>query len=72
MLRVIKTMPGAQKIGRDWTIRAADYEAWATAEDIRRCANQPPGTDAPELPLDDSLDAQVERSIAAAGFRRSK
>lgn len=77
MLRVIKTMPGAQRIGRDWTIRAADYDAWASAEDTRRCANPRPLARAlalrSEVEADDEdEDARLEKSIAAMGFRRSK
>lgn len=32
-LRTLKTIPGARKVGRDWVVSTADFDAWATEKD---------------------------------------
>jgi hypothetical protein len=36
MLRHARTIPGARKIGRDWVIKASDFEAYLVQRDIDR------------------------------------
>lgn len=36
MLRHVQAMPGARKVGRDWTIAASDFDAYAAAKDTSR------------------------------------
>lgn len=38
MRRNVRGMPGARKVGRDWVIARADYEAWLAARDDARAA----------------------------------
>lgn len=64
MLNKCKGMPGARKVGRDWTISVQDYEAWATAQDTSRCRSKAPCAKAV---LDD--EAYADAALAAAGFR---
>ncbi len=62
-LRHMKTMPGARKVGRDWTISADDYDAWARAQDTARCRKPAPPTGTDE----DLADAY----LTAAGLRKA-
>jgi len=72
----IKSMPGARRVGRDWEISAADYEAWATAEDARRCESairpRRPARGAVVSAPATSKEAAALRAIEAAGFRQVK
>lgn len=77
MLEQIKAMPGARKVGRDWQILAKDYEAWAMAEDERRCRSMnrarregPVKVQAPEP--EDDLAKRAARSLDVQGFRRTR
>ncbi len=87
MLEHISKMPGARKVGRDWLISAADYDAWQAAEDARRCAlaakpKPPRGVKAAVLALPSNdisypndeaeLQQRMERSLHAQGLRRSR
>lgn len=38
-LRNVKTIPGARKIGRDWIVSVADFDAWMSDQDTERCRN---------------------------------
>jgi len=66
MRRHVKTIPGSRKIGRDWTLAKADYDAWATAQDIARQRTAPP-----VKPVLDDID-WADACIAEAGFRVAK
>ncbi len=67
MVRMVKTMPGARKVGRDWTIAASDYDAWATAQDTSRVSSKMPCVKAT---MDD--EAYADAVLAAAGYRVPK
>jgi hypothetical protein len=67
MLRHVKTMLGSRKVGRDWTIAAADYEAWETAQDTSRVRSRVPSSAAVAGAQDDV--AFADACIAAAGYR---
>lgn len=77
MLTHVKTMAGARKVGRDWEIDISDYEAWASTEDARRCAENGrarPDT-AVELNFSDPADDLARRaacSLDAQGYRRTR
>src|SRR5262245_7716428 len=48
----IKRIPGARRVGRDWEVPAAAYEAWASAKDaerVRQASSSAPRLPAPEL-----------------------
>jgi hypothetical protein len=64
MLRRIKTMPGSRRVGRDWTIRATDYETWAAAQDCSRVRSR-----APSLPMSMDDIAYADAMLAKAGLR---
>jgi hypothetical protein len=83
MLDHLCQIPGARKEGRDWVISVADYEAWATSEDLKKCGprtRKPPTAPVHKATkkLDSTsfdpadLDARAERSLAAAGYRPTK
>lgn len=64
MLRHVKTMPGARRVGRDWIISADDFQRWATAMDAARAR-------APKrVPAD--VEALADEYLAEAGYRPSK
>lgn len=61
-LRNLKLVPGAKKVGRDWIVSVADFEAWLTERDTRRNVTPlRPANDAPDL---------LEESLRASGLRR--
>ena len=64
MIRHIKTMPGARKVGRDWVITSEDYEGWAAAMDDSRKRTRalPPANSNDDIEFADAC-------IAAAGYR---
>ncbi len=66
MRRMVKQMPGARKVGRDWTISAADYNVWAAANDTSRRRSAPP--------MEESNDdvEYANACIANAGYRVSR
>jgi hypothetical protein len=87
MLEHVKLMPGAHKVGRDWTISASDYDAWVTAEDARRCklaglkkvsgvvstATREASNDISNEQGDEAeLQRRAERSLRAQGYRRTR
>lgn len=61
-LRMLKTIPGARKVGRDWVVSVADFDAWLSDR-----------TSAPKVvkakPSND-VEALAEEAFAAAGLRR--
>lgn len=63
MVRNLKIMPGARKIGRDWTITGEDYDAWCRAQDTARCRKPQPPTGTEE----DLADSYLQ----AAGLRKA-
>lgn len=67
MRRHVKTMPGSRKVGRDWVIRRADYDGWATARDESRAVTTRPSA---AVVMDDEEYARA--AIAAAGYRVPK
>ncbi len=75
MLDHIRDMPGARKTGRDWEISATDFEAWKRAQDIRvvrlATARRPPKPVEVSVDLAE-MELEVERSLKAGGFRRSR
>jgi hypothetical protein len=72
----IKSMPGARKVGRDWEISLANYEAWATAADRARVRSSDPPRRPPLAKVESVDDAElmrrVQQSLQASGYRRSK
>lgn len=78
MLDHIRLIPGAKKVGRDWEITAADWEAWKASGDMRlvRAADATPRhvRQATVTSVVDPADLQerARRSLQAAGFRRSR
>jgi hypothetical protein len=78
MVAHIKDMPGARKVGRDWEISASDYEAWAKAEDARRCREggspyRPLATAALSNSDDEvELRRRADRTLEVSGFRRTR
>lgn len=64
-VRMVKTMPGAKKVGRDWVISIVDYERWVQAMDSSRTRrhNERPTTEEEML---------ADRCLAEAGFRATK
>jgi hypothetical protein len=62
MVRNVRTMPGARKVGRDWTISRTDCERWMTEKDVQECraATTPAPTSAREIALN---------ALARAGLR---
>lgn len=69
MVRNARTIPGAHKVGRDWIVPRAAYEAWLTALDARQCAtatapaHTTSSTNAHEIAL---------RGLERAGYRPTK
>jgi len=87
MLEHVRKMPGARKVGRDWVIAPADYEAWVRAEDSRRVAlaskpklpavgatKEAPTVSNDITPESDEAELQrrIARSLQAQGLRRSR
>lgn len=82
MLEQIPSMPGAHKVGRDWSIRAVDYDAWVTAEDARRCklaglkkvstAARKASNDISNEEDEAELLRRAESSLRAQSLRRSR
>lgn len=66
-LRNVKTMPGARKVGVDWMIAAADFDAWATAQDATSTARR---RGAPKAPVD--LEEFADACLDAAGYRPTR
>jgi hypothetical protein len=80
-LRNVKRIPGARKIGRDWIVSVADFDAWMTDRDSERCRNSarpandvaPPIHPAFEMAVSgEDRAARAARSLAAQGFRRTR
>lgn len=66
-LRNLKTISGAKKIGRDWVIEVAAYEAWANERDSARFSTAPqPANDVPDV------EALAEQALSGAGYRRTR
>lgn len=65
MLRMVRTMPGARKVGRDWCIDASDFERWATARDAASFR-------APAKRVPTDVDELAALYLAEAGFRSTK
>ncbi len=66
MLSNVKTMLGAHKVGRDWTISPTDFEAWRRGQDTARVrASAPDRRDA-------DARAIAESTLAKAGLRPTK
>lgn len=75
MLDHLKSIAGARKVGRDWEIDVADYEAWAKAADRKATVNAsaPRAKNDVSLPTDEAaLRHEARRALKAEGFRRSK
>ena len=65
MLKNIRSMPGAKKVGRDWIIGADEYARWAAAKDAgRRAAAEKIATGGPE--------ALADAYLNELGFRRAR
>ncbi len=60
-LRMIKTIPGARKVGRDWIVSVADFDAWLVDR-----ASTPTRTKA--RPSND-VEALAAEAFRAAGLR---
>lgn len=77
-LRMLKTIPGARKVGRDWVVSIEDFDAWASEQDTRRCAVKTSGTLGPPRGRPTmassslTLTERADRSLAASGFRRTR
>lgn len=77
-LRTLKTIPGARKVGRDWVVSAADFDAWAAEKDSeaqrnasRRNMPRKSLVDLRHSPSND-IDALAEQALQASGFRRAR
>lgn len=64
MLRNVRSMPGAKKVGRDWLISAEDYQRWAAAKDAGRRAVE-------SASPANSVDAVTDAFLREAGLRRT-
>ncbi len=62
MLRHIKNMAGARKVGRDWEIDATDFAQWARARDTDRCRRPAP-------PIAGDIETLADAYLEAAGYR---
>lgn len=67
----LKAIAGARKVGRDWEIDVADYDAWAKADDRKTNASRA-SNDVSSATDDAALRHEAQRALKAAGFRRSK
>lgn len=63
MLRHVRTMPGARRVGRDWCIDATDFDRWATVKDAAAFK-------APALPRD--VESLAASFLSNAGYRSTK
>jgi len=63
MITNVKRMPGRRKVGRDWIISPADYQAWLTDQDTTACRDEPSGDDA---------HAIAQTTLANAGLRPTR
>jgi len=69
MLRRVKEMPGARKIGKDWQITRADYESWLAGQDTAACRA---AASAPVSVTPNNIRSIAEAALARAGFRATK
>jgi hypothetical protein len=69
MLRRVKEMPGARKIGKDWQITRADFERWVTEQDMTSCKAVPPRT---VKTTPNNVRDIAEAALARAGLRPTK
>ena len=66
-LRTLKLVPGARKVGRDWVVSVADFEAWAAEKDSERLARSGIHRIVRDTPSD--VAALVEQGLRESGFR---
>ena len=74
-LRTLKTIPGARKVGRDWVVGVDDFDAWASEQDTKRCAEKsaaPPRRRPVVASSSLTMTERADRSLAASGFRRTR
>ncbi len=73
-VRNVRRIPGAMKVGRDWIVPVAAFDAWLTEEDLRRCgaAPAPKGAFVPDSTSHPSLAERADRTLLAAGLRRTR
>lgn len=76
-LRTLKTIPGARKVGRDWVVSVADFDAWASDRDSE-CQRKASRRKMPRKSNDDlrhandarqSIEALARIGAERAGFR---
>jgi hypothetical protein len=72
-LRNLQLVPGARKVGRDWVVAVADFDAWAAEKDSERLARKQTTKDRASG-IRHTGDIEIERlaneSLARAGMRR--
>ena len=72
-LRNLKSIPGARKVGRDWIVSVADFDAWmvdkASTFAAGAARKNRPAKRSSGAPSND-VDALAEEAFAAAGLRR--
>jgi hypothetical protein len=66
-LRTLKTIPGARKVGRDWIVSVADFDAWLSQQDSAKCA-APKGSRSHA----NDVEALAAEALQAGGFRRTR
>jgi hypothetical protein len=64
MLRHLKTMPAAVKIGRDWQISRADFVAWQRTQDVARVRAAPK-----RAIIEPDDEALADEALRNAGYR---
>ena len=70
-LRNLKLVPGARKVGRDWVVSIADFEAWLSEQDSIRFAKSGERAVVREaIATEDELDRLATAGLTRAGLRR--
>ncbi len=75
-MRNLRAIPGAKKIGRDWTISVEDFDAWLSERDaarhVRKSLGEGHARPHASNDVDDDFAAMIEADVRAAGYRRTR
>ncbi len=67
MLRQVRSIPGARKIGRDWVIKVSDFESYLVEQDTARIKK----AYGAKASTDSTDEALVEEAMQINGLRRN-
>ncbi len=69
-LRTIKTIPGAKKIGRDWTVSVDAFDAWLSERDMTRVSRRDDDVRQSHSVATEDVQALAELALSESGLRR--